>query len=139
MPDPDLVDPVVVEAIDGKTTEPRPVEPVKIAMVGTGDGSRLPTGTIATTEGEHEPNLIVKVVTPALAIAVRALNTFFTVMSGAVSGIGVTNVIPFSDFTDLLRKAAVVAVFAVLIGVIKDCATIFGRLEGKFPLLTGNV
>ncbi len=55
------------------------IAPVVVTMVGTGDGggSPLTSGTQAKTP-DHQPDLVVNVVTPALAIAVRFVNLFLT-------------------------------------------------------------
>jgi hypothetical protein len=143
MPDPDLVDPVVAVAIDGKTTEPRPVEPIKVAMIsGTGDGSRLPSGTVATTEGEHQPNLVVRVVTPTVGIFVRAVHlmgkTVLGLLGGAMTPKG-QDLLWTGDFWQLLTTCVVLSITVVAVGILTNVVTVFGDLENRFPLLTGKV
>ncbi len=137
---PDINDPAVIAAaVDGKITESRPVEPVTVAVIGTGDGSRLPTGTTATTPNPHEPNILVQVVSPLVAVSIRFINTFLTVLLGILTGAMATNVITAPDFLHLLYKCAGLSVAGAVVGLLKDLVTVFGRLEQKNPLLTGNV
>lgn len=122
-----------------KTTVSRPVEPVTVSVVSTGDASRLPSGAVGETEGAHQPNVVVQVIQPLTAIGVRFANTFLTAMLGIVTGGAATNIIPFTDFWDLVLKSCGLALSAASYGLLKDLVTIFGRLEQKNPLLTGNV
>jgi len=122
-----------------KTTLRRPVEPIQVAVIGTGDGKRLPSGTEATTEGQHQPNLVVQVVTPMLAIAIRFVNTFLTALLGILMGAMASNVIEASDFLHLVYKCAGLSVAGAGVGLIKDLITVFGKLEQKNPLLTGSI
>lgn len=128
--------------VDGKMTESRPVEDVKIAVVGTGDGSRLSPGTVAETPGAHQPNVVVDVVSPALAIGIRAGNLFLQTLIGllvaAMTPAG-ASLLYTSDFVHLLGTCASLALPVTVLGSLKDLLTIFGRLEQKFPLLTGKV
>lgn len=124
---------------EDKSTESRPVEPVQVAIIGTGDKSRLPTGTEAETPGAHQPNIVVNVVGPVFAIAVRFINTFLTVLLGILTGAMATDVIQADDFLHLVYKCAGLSVAGAGIGLIKDSITVFSRLESKYPLSTGNV
>lgn len=124
---------------EDKVTESRPVDPMVVTVVGTGDGSRLPSGTEAETPGSHQPNLITLVVPPLLAVMIRAVNTFLSVWLGLVLGGMATDVIPATDFLELAGKCAGLTLAGVVIGVAKDFVTIFTKLEQKYPLLTGNV
>ena len=124
---------------DEKSTEPRPVEPINVAVIGTGDARRLPTGTVAETPGEHMPNVVTKVVTPIVALVIRFINVFLPVFSGILSAAMVTNMIPATDFLNLVAKSASMAFAGTCMAFMKDVITIFGKLEQKFPLLTGNV
>lgn len=124
---------------DAKTTESRPVPQMRVALIGTGDGQGLPSGTVAETPGAHQPNVAITVITPVVAILVRAINTFLTTLVGVITAEATTNVIPWSTFTDMVTKGALVALAPTALGLLKDCITIFGRLEQKFPLATGSV
>lgn len=124
---------------DDKVIASRPIEPVTVAVIGTGDVSRLASGTEATTPGPHEPNLVVQIVTPLMAIAIRFLNAYFTMLVGLVTAGMATDIIPASDFGQLVIACAKLSVAGAGLGALKDIVTIFGRLEGKYPLSTGNV
>lgn len=120
-------------------------EPLQVAVIqGTGDG-RMPAhmdGTIAPTPGQATPNVRFKVVPVAMALFVRFGNAYFTTLVGIVTA-GMTpygaDIMPTSNFVDLLAKASMLAIAGPTVALLKDLVTIFGKLEGKFPLLTGNV
>jgi len=124
---------------DDKVTESRHVEPISVTVIGTGDGSKLPTGTLATTPGEHNPDIKTYVIGPLLAVFIRFMNSFLTALVGILTGAMATGVITAPDFLDLLLKCAGLSVAGATVGLIKDCVTIFGRLEQKFPLASGSV
>jgi len=125
------------EPID-KTTMSRPVEPVQVTVVATGDASRLTSGTVAQTPGEHQPNIIANVIGPARAIGIRFGFAFFTQLVALVGAALPTGLIPASDFGHLVMKCAILSVAGAGFGALKDVATIFGRLEQKYPLLSGS-
>lgn len=125
---------------DEKSTESRPVEPVTVAIIGTGDGSKLPSGTVASTPGAHEPNIVVKVVTPIVAIMVRFGNDFCVSFSASLLAGGLTEkVLPHTDFNGLVAGAAFLAACVAGVGAVKNSATVFGGLEKRFPLASGSV
>lgn len=124
---------------DEKMTSSRPVEPMTVTVIGTGDGKVLPTGTEAKTPGANQPNLVVSVISPIKAIAIRFVNVFLTSLLGILTGAMATDVIPAPDFMHLVYKCAGLSVAGAVVGLIKDLITVFGRLEQKNPLLTGNV
>lgn len=114
-------------------------DPVTISIVGTGTGdgggvAPTPNGTIAETPGT-QPNLLVNVVPPVIAIAIRFVNQFLTAFAGFI---GVDVVAP-NLFSLDVREMALLALSAATIGLIKNLITIFGRLEGKYPLVTGSI
>lgn len=127
---------------DNKTTLSRPVEPVRVAVIGTGDGSKLATGTEAVTIGAHEPNIVIKVVTPVFAILVRFGNVFLIQFVGLLVA-GMTpaggKLLNTGDFFHLVTVCASLSLPGAALGFFKDLVTIFGRLESKYPLLTGSV
>lgn len=114
------------------------IQPLTVAVVGTGDGGGVKDGQAITTP-QGQPDLVLQVVGPLLAIAVRFINTFLTGLSGILGGAMVTDVIPAADFLSLVRVSAGLALAGAGVGLIKDCVTIFSRLETKYPLLTGSV
>ncbi len=116
-----------------------PVEPVKVAIVGTGDGGLPASGTIATTPGSHNPNLIVEVISPIVALIVRFLNVYIGSLVGLLAAGMTSNAIPASDFWHLFLKCASLAVAGAVVLSLKDIVTIFAGLEKKFPLGSGSV
>ncbi len=118
-----------------------PIPPMMATVIGsgTGDGgSPLPDRTVLVTP-DHQPNVIVRVVQPVVAIMIRAINTFLTTMVGVLTAEATTNVIPWSTFEDMVAKAALVALAPTALGLLKDCITVFGKLEQKYPLMTGSI
>ncbi len=111
-------------------------ELVQMAVIGTGDGGLKP-GQIVTPS--TQPNVVLTVITPLAALLIRTANTYLTMMVGLVTAGMTTDVIPYADFQGLLAVSAKLAISGTAIGFAKDLITIFGRLETKFPLLTGNV
>lgn len=122
-----------------KTTVSRPVEPVVVTVIGTGDGSRLADGTIATTVGLHEPNVIVTVIGPVLALSIRFANAYVTAMLGLLTVGLTTHALGAQDFLHLAIKCASLSLAGPTVALAKDVVTILGKLEQKFPLLTGSV
>lgn len=128
--------------MDEKTTASRPVEPVQVAVIGTGDGRKLATGMEAVTPGVHEPNLVVTVVGPMLAILIRFANVFLAQFVGLVVA-GMTpaggKLLYTGDFTHLLIVCASLSLPGASLDFFKNLVTIFGKLESRYPLLTGSV
>lgn len=113
-----------------------PIEPVVVAVVA--DGKNLQAGEIITP-GADKPNLVVQAVTPALALFIRFVNVFLPVFSGILTGSLTTDMIPAKDFMELAWKCAGLSLAGTMMSFLKDLITIFGRLETKYPLLTGKV
>jgi hypothetical protein len=123
----------------GEKTITGPVEPIHVAIVGTGDGGLPATGTVATTPGTHNPNLVVNIVSPLVALVVRFINVYIGNLVGLVTAGMTSNAIPAADFQHLVEKCAGLAVAGAVILTLKDIVTIFAGLEKKFPLGTGSV
>ena len=123
---------------DDKVSPPAPLEPVKVTIIGTGDGTSLETGTVALTP-KGQSNLIAIVVNPVIALLVRFLHAYGAALVGLLVGIPATGEVPFSDFWDLLVKSSTLALAGPCIALVKDLVTIFARLENKYPLWTGSV
>ncbi len=115
-----------------------PIPPVPVTVISDGASPSL-AGTIATTPGA-QPNLLVNVVTPIVAITVRFLNAFCVALSGALvaGGLGQT-VLPHGSLVDIVKPSIILALTIAGVGFIKDCATVFSGLEKKFPLASGSV
>lgn len=129
-------------AVPDKVTANRPIDPVTVTVIGTGDASRLPPTTEAETPGAHDPNVIIRAIQPFVAIAVRFVNVFLTQLAGLVVA-GMTSaggkLLYTSDFYHLILICASLSLPGAGIAFIKDLVTVFGRLEQKYPLLTGSV
>lgn len=129
-------------------TEPKvssePIPPLAVAIVSTDaatPGSPLVSGVTAVTP-DHQPNLVVTLVAPLMAVAVRFINQYLTTLVGLI-GAGMTplgaRLLHADDFFHLVLNCASLAVAGATFAALKDLVTIFGRLENKYPLLTGNV
>lgn len=120
------------------------MDTVKSVVVGgTGDGLQAGS-SYQTVTPAGQPNIISIVVGPLAAMAVRFGHLFFVAASGVVTtGLGqqATDyvIVPFTDFSDLLMKAAVAGAITAVVGALKDMATLFLKLEQKYPFLTGSV
>ncbi len=123
----------------GEKTITGPVEPVKVSIVGTGDGGLPASGTIATTPGTHNPNLIVTIIPPFVAVIVRFLNVYVGSLVGLLAAGMTSNEIPAADFGHLFLKCASLAIAGAVVLSLKDIVTIFAGLEKKFPLGSGSV
>lgn len=110
-----------------------PVQPEVVTVIGN-----QPSGTVIVTP-DHQPNIVVNVVTPIIAIASRFITSFLTALLGILTGAMATQVITATDFLHLVYKCAGLALAGAVIGLIKDLITVFGKLEGKYPLATGSV
>lgn len=70
-----------------------------------------------------------------MALLVRFINAFLTMLVALTSAGMTTNIIPAKDFMDLVLKCATLSVAGAGLGLMKDLVTIFGKLEQKIPLL----
>ena len=121
-----------------------PIPAVTVSVIGTGDGSGLSPSidkTVAVTP-DHQPNLIVQVIPPVTAITVRFVNLYLTVLVGLIVA-GMTpeggKLLYTRDFIHLVTLCGSLAFPGAAVGLIKDIITVFGRLEGKYPLSTGSI
>lgn len=121
-----------------KLSPPEPMGPLQVTVISTGDGKMIDSGTVGTTP-KNQPNMIVRVINPLVAIGVRFVNAFLTILVGLIGAEMVTNVIPYTDFFGLVLACAKLAVSGAGVGLLKDLATVFGKLEHKYPLATGSV
>lgn len=103
-----------------------------LVIAGTGNGGMVEK-TIVTPPGQ--PNIIIQVVSPMLAILVRFVNSFLVMLVSLVSAGMTTNIIPAKDFMDLVVKCATLSVAGAGLGFLKDLVTVFGALEKRWPLL----
>lgn len=127
-----------------KMTEPDTIEPVHTTVIGVGAAARefLPQGTVAVTPGASQPNVVLNVVTPLVAIAVRFAYTFggqvVGLLTAAMTPAG-SKLLYTGDFVELLGTCASLSLPWALLALIKDLVTVFKGLENKYPLLTGSV
>ena len=112
-------------------------ETVPVTVIDNGAAKQLEAGVVVT-DGE-QPNIVVKIVSPLMAIAVRFAHTLGTLMIGIISAGMVSDVLPVDQFSDLFWMSLKLSVSGAAVGAIKDVITILGKLEGKYPLLTGGV
>ena len=126
-----------------KTTEPATLHPISVPVISTGPvgggPTPLATGMMATTPSLNQPNIRLVVITPMVAILVRFANSYFATLVGLVGAGLVSDAIPAADFLHLVMRCAQLSVAGAGFGLLKDCVTIFARLETKFPLITGSV
>lgn len=116
-----------------------PIEPIKVAVIGTGTGDGSPMTSQMLVTPDHQPNVMVKIVTPLVAIGIRFANAYLTALVGLVLAGSTTTAIPAKDFGDLLLKCASLSLAGPVVALVKDIITILTGLERKFPLATGSV
>lgn len=120
-------------------TSVQPIAPLPITMIGTsGAGSPMVDGQVVVTP-DHQPNIVVRVVTPLVAIAIRFANAYLTALLGLVTVGLTTNAITAPDFLHLVVKCAGLSLAGPCVALAKDAITVLGGLEKRFPLLTGSV
>ncbi len=124
-------------------SETTTIPAVQVAIVGDGEkaGAPITTGTVAATP-DHQPNIVLTVIPPLVAISVRFANVFFTTLVGLIVA-GMTpaggKLLYTSDFVHLVVLCANLALPGAGVGLLKDIVTIFGRLEAAHPLATGSI
>lgn len=130
--------------VDEKMTASAPVQPIQTTVVGVGPASPqfLPSGTVAETPGVNQPDVVVNVVRPIIAIASRFGNlfgvTFIGLLTAAMTPSG-GKLLFTGDWAHMLLTCANLSLPVAGLGFFKDLLTIFARLENKYPLLTGKV
>lgn len=116
-----------------------PIEPIKVAIIGTGDGGLPANGTIASTPGAHNPNIVIKIVNPLLGLGVRFFYAYISNLFGLITAAMTSTAIPYTDFKQLFFKCAGLALAGAVVLSLKNILTVFAGLEQKFPLSTGSV
>lgn len=119
------------------------MEPVQISIVGgTGNGgdlSNTPPKMLAET-APGQPDFVVNVIRPSLAILVRFVHLFLTSFVGAIGAGEVSGALGANIFNvPVVESAFWIAAGAATAGFVKDLITVFARLEGKYPLMTGSI
>lgn len=121
------------------------MEDVKVVVASSGQsssGEGLEPGTRMEAQTPlGAPNLAVHVIGPVVAIAVRNGHLFFITLVALMTTGGMTgqDIVEWGSFAELLQKCAIASSITAAFGIIKDVATLFGKLEQRFPFLTGNV
>lgn len=132
----------------GEPLAPPPIQPIPVTLIGVreeGSGAPIVDGQVIVTPGD-QPNLVANVVQPIIAIAVRVVFLYAKTVLGFLT----TAMIPPGDnpvlqavhameFWQLLVTAAGIAIAPAGYELLQSLVTILGRLERKFPLLTGSV
>lgn len=113
--------------------QPPAPEPVHVTIMGATGSGESKVREIVTHDGQ--PNIIATFIPTTLAVIVRFLDTFLTILVAAVTAGSVTNLIPAKDFWELLLKCASLSVAGAIIGLLKDLIVIAGQLKKRFPLL----
>lgn len=131
-------EPKIASKVETPIQESERIEPVNVTVIGNTKGAPLESETIAVTP-DHQPNIVITVITPLMAIVVRFLNAYFTMLVGLIAAGMTSNIIPASDFMSLVWTCAKLSIAGAGLGALKDCVTVFGRLEQKYPLATGQV
>ncbi len=124
------------DGTDGKVTESRPVPPTVVTLIGTGDSSKLEKGTIAVTDGWHQPNVIINVVTPLAMMLVRGLKAFLVSFLALMPAGAATGIIPAHNFGDLALKAASLSVGVGVLAFGNALLEVLTKLDQKFPSWT---
>lgn len=118
-----------------KTTE---VSPIVVTVVGKGSEVGV-SGAIGVTP-DNQANLITRVISPLMALAVRFGHRFIDALIGAEALKTLDTMADWNLIQGGAFKAALMIALATAVwGLIRDLGTVFTKLEGRFPLSTGNV
>src|SRR5688572_25231046 len=114
------------------------MEPIPVTVIGKGHEVGQ-SGTIGETP-QGQANFISHVISPVSAIFIRAAHRFVDALIGASALSGIDSaagwhLIHGGAFKAALLYACVVAGW----GILRDMGTILTKLEGRFPLSSGNV
>jgi len=125
----------------GAVPEPDPIQPLPVTLIGVrseNSGAPIVDGQVIATP-DHQPNLVVQVITPLLAVVIRFTNAYLTAIVGLLVGGPATGLVTAVDLYHLVLKCASLALFGPVVALLKDVITILTGLERKFPIATGNV
>lgn len=117
------------------------MDDVKVVAVG-GAGTGLFPGTqVEAVTPAGTPNIAVHVIGPAVALLVRFAHLFGLTWLAlmALGGMTGQEILPWTDLSQLATKCAYAASITAGMGAAKDIVTLLGKLEQRFPFLTGNV
>lgn len=116
---------------------PDSLNPVPVTVIDAGAVKNLEGGVIQTPPGG--PNIILNIVSPLVAILVRFAHSYVTMLGGLLAAGMTTDVLPVTEFVDLFWLSAKLSFAGAAVSSIKDIVTILGKLEGKYPLISGGV
>jgi hypothetical protein len=106
-----------------------PVAPVVVTTVS----NELPPATLARTP-DHLPDVIVRTITPLVAILVRSARVFFQTLVGLLlAGVTGTTLLPAHDFWQLLRTCAGLSVASAVVCALQNTIELLKRIDQKFP------
>ncbi len=112
-----------------------PAAPVVLVSRGTGAGTLAPDTVITTPD--HQPNVIIKVVTPLWVIFIRSFRVFLQTLLGLLTAAMVApKALPAEDFMHLLTLCASLSVASAGVCIIQNGIELLGQLDQKFPTLT---
>lgn len=122
------------------------LQPTVATVIGSLGDNVPTTGTVAISPGAHQPNVIMNIVTPTMAITVRFLRMFLTSVMGFLTlsmvptgGSQVMTAIHALDFYHLVLTAVGVSLAPAVLDLGRNLVTVLGRLEQKYPLATGSI
>ena len=111
------------------------MDSIKVSTIGnTGDGKQI----TVVTDG-NDPNYVVSIFTPVAALVIRYIHIWLTVFSALLAAGMTTDLLPARDFLTLCETCAKLSISGATVDLIKNLITIFGKLEGKYPIVTGSV
>ena len=117
-----------------------PVTVIGMPGMATDRGRAIPPGaTVLAVTPDSHPNYVITVVSPLVAILVRAANVYVVTLLGILPTAMATDLIPAADFWHLLIKCSGLVLGGTVLMILKDIATVLSGWEKKFPLATGSV
>lgn len=100
--------------------------------------------TVPSTRASGESGLVkadghpieIRAVHPLVIVLIRAAKVYLQTLTGLVAAGAVTDVIPYTDFFDLVWTSAGLSVAAAGISVLTNLTELLARLDQKYPSLT---
>lgn len=128
--------------------QPPAIKPIPLNLIGVreeGTGVPITDGQVIVTP-DHQPNIVANVVQPIVAILVRVtflyaktVLGFLTIAMVPPGDNPVLKAMHAIEFWQLLTTAAGIAIAPAGYELLQSIVTILGRLERKYPLLTGSI
>jgi hypothetical protein len=117
---------------------------VKVAMIGTGNGATIPSGTVAQTPNSY-PNLVVKVVSPFIALLIGFAYAYGTALLGLITAAGFSQDANMllsggtGNFFTAVHNSLTLALAGASFDLLKNIVVILGKLKEKFPIASGSL